>query len=72
MMWGPQNFVRVEHLPSGMTAGGDFTRSNVKCKAACMSMLRGKLWSLEHGVEPEAATDAQRAIAARILNKTKT
>lgn len=69
MIWGPQNFVRVEHLPSGMTAYSDSSRSNVRCKKECMGILRGKLWSLEHGAEPEAATAAQRAIAERILSK---
>lgn len=67
MIWGPQNFVQMEHLPSGMTTRADFTRSMYRCKLACESMLRGKLWSLEHAAEPEPITDAQREIADRIL-----
>lgn len=70
--WGPENFVRIEHLPSGMSTRADFTRSMYRCKLACESMLRGKLWSLERAAEPEPpATDAQRAIADHILKNSQ-
>lgn len=69
MSWYRREFLRIEHTPSGMTAEADFGRSMVKRRDECRRMLRGKLWSLEHGAEPEAATDAQRAIADRILSK---
>jgi hypothetical protein len=43
-----------------------------RCKLACESMLRGKLWSLERAAEPEPpATDAQRAIADHILKNSQ-
>lgn len=62
-----RNLVKVEHLPTGLTAVSDSTRSQVKNVRECISVLRGKLWHLEHGAETTTATDAQRAIAARIL-----
>lgn len=65
-MWS-RDFVKIEHLPTGLAAVSDRSRSNFKNKADCMSILRGKLWHLENGAETITATDAQRAIAARIL-----
>jgi protein subunit release factor B len=71
MSWGPQNFVMIEHLPSGMVTKADYTRSNVRCKHSCWSMLRGKLWSLERAAEAEPTTDAQREIAERVLSRNR-
>ena len=71
MWWGRQHFMRVTHEPSGMTAEADFSPSWVKCRAACRSVLRGKLWSLEHGVDQPSPTKAQRDIAEYILRKHK-
>lgn len=62
-----QNFVTIEHVPSGMTARADFSRSTVKMRDECRKIIRGKLWHLEHGTETQAPTEAQRAIAARLL-----
>lgn len=69
-MFGPRNYVKVEHLPTGMTAYADHERSLLKCKTTCISIVRGKLWHLEHGADETTATDAQRAIAARILERS--
>ncbi len=72
MWWGKMNFARIVHEPSGMAASADFSRSNVKCLAACRSMLKGKLWHLEHGADQPPATDAQKDIAAFILKQHNT
>lgn len=67
--WG--DWLTIEHVPSGMTARADFGRSMVKRRDECRKIIRGKLWHLEHGAEAQDATDAQRAIAARILSSQK-
>lgn len=67
MMWGPQNYVAMTHEPSGMAVKADYTRSNFRCLQTCKAMLRGKLWSLEHGADIEPPTEAQRAIADAVL-----
>lgn len=64
-MW--DGYVRLTHLPTGLTAHADFGRSTVKRRDACKSVLRGKLWHLEHGADAQTPTEAQRAIAARLL-----
>lgn len=69
MSWYRREFLRIEDTPSGMTAEADFGRSMVMRRDECRRILRGKLWHLENGVEKMEATDAQRAIAARILGR---
>ncbi len=70
MSWYRREFLRIEHAPPGMTAEADFGRSMVKRRDECRRMLCGKPWHLENGVETIEATGAQRAIAARILERS--
>lgn len=71
VIWGRLNFVRVTHLPTGLSVTADFSPANVKNRDKCYTMLRGMLWSLEHGDDVGMVTDAQRQIAESILKRTK-
>lgn len=71
MIWGRSNWVRVTHLPTGLSVTADFSPANVKNRDKCYAMLRGMLWSLEHGDDVGMVTDAQREIAESILKRTK-
>lgn len=61
--------MRITHEPSGMMACADFGHSMFARKAACMSMLKGQLWSLERGSEDPKPTPVQLEIAERILKR---
>jgi protein subunit release factor B len=69
MSWWQRNYVKVTHEPTGLSATADYTRSQYKCRLACYSMLKGMLWSLEHGAEQPDPTEAQKAIAESILSR---
>ncbi len=43
------NWVRIRHIPSGITVMAREGRSMMRMRASCVAMLKGKLWSLQHG-----------------------
>lgn len=63
--------VEITHEPSGLKVTSNIDRSMVKSRASCMRMIKGQLWSLEHGTDQIEPTEAQIAIAERILAKRK-
>lgn len=59
--------VTLTHTPTGFVFEANCERSQARQRVACYSMLRGKLWCLERATEKPPATEAQKAIADRIL-----
>ncbi len=54
MGWWQEAYVRVTHIPTGVSVYAEFGRSLWRMRERCFQMLKGKLWSLENA-EPSDA-----------------